>query len=150
MLSIRAATSYDFPDMVGMGEKMHSEGAYSFLPYDSDKLMNMATSMYGNGSGCFLVAEENGDKVGMVIAYLTEYYFCREKIVKDLLVYVLPEYRGGTCGVRLIKELIKWSKESGARELCLGVTNGGDTGRIGRFYESIGCEQVGGLYKKRL
>ncbi len=134
-----------------MGARMHAESAYSFLPYDCDKVRRLILSYVENAeTQCGLVAEEDGRPVGMLAGYITDYFFCDEKVACDYLVFIDLPYRGGTGAARLIHGFQQWAEARGAREVCLGVSTDVDSVATGRFYEKLGFRRVGGVFKLRL
>lgn len=149
-MNIRVATQNDFPAMLEMGARMHAIGKYSFLPYDRKKLTKLANILHASQDGLLAIALDGDVPVGMIIGYAEEYYFCHEKLARDLLVWVEESERGGLAGSRLIGFFEDWAKSRGAVETCLCDTNGGDSERIGGLYRRLGYERIGGIYKRRL
>ncbi|MGH9900492.1 MAG: GNAT family N-acetyltransferase [Pyrinomonadaceae bacterium] len=150
-MHVRPATHRDVDELLAMGARMHAEGAYSFLPFDREKVRLLMISYIDNPeTQCGLVAEEGDALVGMFAGYLTDYFFCDEKIACDMILFVERERRGGTAAVKLIRAFREWARERGASEICLGVSTKIDTERTGKFYERMGLTNVGALYKQRL
>ena len=148
---IRQPRAEDGDALVEMGRRMHGEGAYSFLPYDAEKLRRlMLTIIKEPETYCGLVTEAGGSLVGMFGGYLTDYFFCEERLACDLLLFVEREHRGSSAALRMIRAFSRWAAERGAREVCLGVSTNINAERTGEFYERMGFARVGGLYKQRL
>lgn len=148
---IRAGTYGDIERLIEMGERMHNEGAYAFLPFDREKVRRLMISYINDReTQCGLVAEEGGVIIGMFAGYLSDYFFCDERVACDMILYVDREHRGSSAAVRLIKAFRDWAGERGAREICLGVSTNVNRETTGRFYEKMGLFQVGALYKQRL
>jgi GNAT superfamily N-acetyltransferase len=148
---VRTLRREDIDRLVPMGRRMHGETAYSFLPFDEDKIRQLMGGIIERPDAwCGLVAEDCGKPVGMLGGYLTTYFFCDEKLACDLILFVEPEWRGSSAAARLIRAFREWAVERGARELCLSVSTGACAGAIGRFYRGLGFAQVGGVYKLRL
>ena len=149
-MNIRLATPNDFPAMLDMGAHMHAAGKYAFLPYDRPKLIHLLTALHTSPNGLLVLATEDERPIGMIIAFVEEYYFCHAKLARDLLVWVEESGRGGLAGSRLIGFFDDWAKSRGAVETCLCDTNGSSRERIGALYQRLGYERVGGIYKRRL
>jgi GNAT superfamily N-acetyltransferase len=148
---IRRARYEDIAELVEMGARMHAEGAYAFLPFDREKVRRVMTGYIDSAeTQCGLVAEKDGTIIGMLGGYLTDYFFCDERIACDAVLFIDQKYRGSTAARRLIRAFRSWANESGARELCLGISLNVDIERAGKFYERMGLERVGGVYKERL
>ncbi len=148
---VRTVRREDIGALVEMGRRMHEEGAYNFLPFDAEKVERlMAGIIEQPESWCGLVAENGGVPVGMLGGYLTDYFFCNEKLACDVILFVEREWRGSSAAARLVRAFRDWAAARGARELCLSVSTNVDADAIGRFYRGMGFTQVGGVYKLRL
>lgn len=81
----------------------------------------------------------SGAMAGFVIAHLER----RASVVRGYIVTldVLPEYRRGGLGARLIGEMERRAAAAGAERMDLHVSTGND-GAV-RFYEQMGYERVG-------
>lgn len=148
---IRPAGYDDVEPLIEMGKRMHKESAYAFLPFDREKVRRLMISYIDDSeTQCGLVAEESGILVGMFAGYLTDYFFCEEKVACDLILYVDREHRGSSAAVRLVRGFCNWARNHGAREVCLGVSTEINPETTGRFYEKMGLSHSGGLYKQRM
>lgn len=148
---VRPVGPDDLDRLVELGERMHGEGAFAFLPFDREKVRRFAARyVSGAPDRLGLAAEIDGRIVGMFAGNLSEYFFCQEKIACDALLYVEPEFRGASAAGRLIRAFRAWAIERGAREVCLGTSNQVQTEAAGRFYEVLGFKKAGGVYKERL
>lgn len=150
-MTVRVPRHEDIEIVLGMGASMHEESAYSFLPFDRDKVRRLFTNYitapttYGG-----FVAEDHGVVVGMIGGYISDYFFCDEKVACDMVLFVDPRYRGGRTALRLLRAFEQWAIEQGAQEMCLGVSTNVNITGTGRLYEAMGLTHVGGLYKRRL
>jgi len=79
-MEIREYTLDDVNDMINLGYMMHQEGAYKFLPYAPEKLKLLAESFKKNKQGNMWVGLYENKIIGMYIAFISEYFFCYEKI----------------------------------------------------------------------
>jgi GNAT superfamily N-acetyltransferase len=150
-MTIRTARREDISWVVEMGRRMHEEGAYSFLPFDAGKVERLIEHIVAQpDSWCGLVAEDGGVPAGMLGGYLTDYFFCDQKLACDVLLFVERQWRGSSAAARLVRAFRDWAVGHGARELCLSVSTNVQAGAIGRFYRGMGFTQVGGVYKLRL
>ncbi len=148
---IRPAREGDADAVIELGKRMHEESAYAFLPYDLKKVRALFNSYIADPEKqCGLVAEEDSKLIGMFGGYLTSYFFCNEKIACDLIFFVDEKHRGSSAAPRLIRAFRQWASVHGASEICLGVSTQINTERTGKFYERMGLQHVGGVYKQRL
>jgi GNAT superfamily N-acetyltransferase len=148
---IRTVRYEDIDELTEMGARMHTEGAYGFLLYDREKVRQLITSYIDDSeTRCGLVAEEYDVLLGMLFGYLTEYFFCKEKLACDMVLFVDRKHRGSSAAARLIGAFRNWAVACGASEICLGISSKINIERTGRFYERMGLTHVGGVYKQRL
>jgi GNAT superfamily N-acetyltransferase len=141
-MDVRPATVEEVPDLTMLGALMHYESPrYAAMDYDQAKVQGRFRHAIGEG-GCF-VAYEGDDLVGMAAAMTGEHFFSRTRFGADYIVYVLPEHRGGTAAVRLVRALERWAASKGATEMLLGVSVGSDDERTARLYERLGYRRSG-------
>lgn len=147
---VREAVAGDIENLVKLGQAMHAESSYSFLPYDSDKARAVVKRWIMAADHVLFIAELDDIPVGGIALVLSEYMFCRERVVSDLLIYVTPGRRGNGVASALIARGRHWALQAGARELCLGVSTGVHSARTGMLYETLGFRSVGAIYKEKL
>ena len=148
---VRAPTPGDIDRLVDLGAELHRESSYAFLPYDREKVRALVVQYIDDtATRCGLVAEADGDVIGMIGGTVVDYYFCDETLVADEILFVTPGWRGSLAAARLIRALQAWAVARGARELCLSISTGVRADATGRFYERLGFTRVGGVFKKRL
>jgi GNAT superfamily N-acetyltransferase len=151
VVTVRPLDPEDVDRLVELGERMHAEGAFAFLPFDREKVRLFALRYAAPAPDRLgLVAELDGRLIGMFAGRLAEYFFCHEKIASDMLLYIEPEARGSTAAGRLMRAYRAWAIERSAREVCLGTSNQVQGPATGRFYEVMGFHKAGALYKERL
>jgi len=143
---IRPMTEDDIKILVGMGDMAHKESAYNVLSFDASKCTTLGNLILCNPETlCCLVAEKDDKIVGFLMASISEAYFSVEKVASDLLVYVLPDYRGSRAFLMLIASYVRWSKEHGAKLVFLGNTFGDST--VDALYIKLGFRHMGGLFR---
>lgn len=142
------AREQDIIPMGNLGYQMYKEGAFKDLDWDFDKVHRLTERYINNPSTHFALCAYDEDKlVGMIMGYLTPYYFGNDILACDHLWYVDPSYRGSRTGLRLLKEFRSWALDHGAKEVCIGISTGTDVDRTGALLERIGFAHVGGTYK---
>ena len=149
---IREYELEDIEQMVELGAMMHKEGAYSHLPYSKAKCRDLGKKFKHFDYGNMWVAESDGKIIGMYIAFITEYFFCYDKIAQDFLLYVHPDYRkkNSTIAIRLIKKAEQWAKDRGAKEFCPASSMAISSRRLEKLYNFMKYKTVGHLFKKRI
>jgi GNAT superfamily N-acetyltransferase len=118
---IRKATAQDIPACVEMGRLFHAEsGVADLVPFDADSVRGVMEKLVDGGDGVLLVAELEGQLIGMTSGIAYPHYFNQaKKAAQELFWWVLPEKRGGTAGVRLLTALEHWAKDVGASTLTM-------------------------------
>ena len=81
--------------------------------------------------------------IGFIMAAQHEYFFSTKQKVSDLGFYVLPEYRGCSAAIKLIRKLEGWAKDIGINDLSISQTTAINIDRTKQFYERLGYQVVG-------
>jgi GNAT superfamily N-acetyltransferase len=150
-MRIRKATQADRTQTVALGRTLHAEGAYAFLPFDEAFATALFEAHTGDPeSACLWVGEQDNTLTGFLAGRVDPYVFCREYVAHDTLFYVAPMHRGSGVAQALVVAFRDYARRRGARELCLSVSSGVRARRVGRLYERLGLDFVGGNYMQRL
>lgn len=149
MMEVRSLQAGEDWHVVALAQAMHGESPhYSIYPFDGDVLASWARLCRENDDWLCLVAWEDGRAIGFVAVGAVPMLFSREKTVDDLALFVLPERRGTTAALRLLRSMEPWAK-SRAREIRMGVTTGTNHDQAVRFFQRFGYKQTGVLLTKR-
>lgn len=91
----------------------------------------------------------DGKLVGFMCGHLSETFLNNQVNAYDNGLYVVPEHRGGSLAVRLIRNFESWAKAQGAQNIwiCQCVAHEIDSTR--RFFERLGYECQGFSMRKR-
>ena len=148
---IRQMVGDDIEALTSIGAAMHLESAYKHTDYSADKCRALGENIISSPRLLGLVSEVDGDINGFFIGVISEHYFSDTLMASDFLLYVIPEYRNGLSGVRLIKSYIEWAKESGIEtgNIQLGQTAGIAPATVDRLYKKLGFHPSGTIYKMR-
>ena len=142
----------DWHDIIAMEElakKMHEEGAFRDLNYESRKVLAIGKQLLTN-EDYFSVLCENDDKIiGLMVCFITEFYFGTDKIAQDMVLYVDKTRRGGLGAVRMITRYVEWATAKGCKEIQLGQTVGIYPAIVDKLYTRAGFTLIGQLYKRR-
>jgi len=120
----------------------------SFLaesPFEGDVSIENVKKLISNDKKFLTVVAYDEEPVGIFMGYTYNHpIFTGDTLSGDLLVYVIPKYRGSMVATRFIKKYVKWAEEKGVRYIQLGQATGiGNIERIGKFYENLGFKTVG-------
>ena len=150
-MKLRCATTDDFEGGMELGRRMHEESEFAFLPFDREKVRAFLRHIAANPRHyCTFVVEHEGRLVGLLVGQVMEYFFCRELLCDDVLLFVERDRRGSLAALALVRAYLEWSRSKGAREARVAVSTGIDIDRTGAFLQRLGFRRVGGVYKHRL
>lgn len=136
---------------LALGQRMHAESSYSFLPFSLAKARRFLKDAISNSAtSCALVAQQDDEVIGMLVGSLEEYLFCYSKAAVDHVLYVDSAHRRSGAGAMLIRAFQSWARAQGAQELCLGVSAEIAKACPDRLYVQHGFRRVGAIYKQRI
>lgn len=119
-----------------MGAAMHAESRYARFAINLKKGEQFFRSLLTKENALVLV---DGDPVcAMFVGYVNAFWWGNDLESHDLLLYVVPERRGGTHAVKLIKAYVAWAEEKGASDIKIGVSTGIEYERTVRLFERMG------------
>ena len=149
MTTYRPMAEHDIDRIVRLGQKMHAESAFSALNYDKGKFSDLLRAYVAQPETHFsFVAEKDGALIGMLLGYVSDYFFGNDLIANEVVWYVDPDFRGGLTGLRLMREFESWSAARGVSEVYMGVSTGVLVDRTGDLLVRFGYKHVGGNYKR--
>ena len=149
---VRAATRDDMPEIIVMGEQFHIlSGMKDMGAFDATSLENTIVAMIdGPVSGFVLVAESDGEVVGMTAGILFPLYFNLSlKGCQELFWYCKPDSRKGA-GRLLLDELEAEASRRGADVFMTAALAGLRDGAIARVYERRGYRPVENTFIRKL
>ncbi|MGE5516695.1 MAG: N-acetyltransferase family protein [Bacteroidota bacterium] len=136
----------DIAAMIALGRQLHAESRFRTLPLDDARMAEIGRRGLAQGNPGLLMAEHDGQVVGMAIVILGEYFFSPARTATVQLLYVAPKARGGPAAVKLLRSLRRWAAQNGAHDLHVNVTTGIEAARTDRFLRRMGFRQTGGNY----
>lgn len=150
MSTARFASPDDVPRIMEILAMMHAESRYSVWPIDPPKLEQLVRYLIDHEDGCCLVAQYEGVIVGFFMGFVSEFFFSRERLATEFLLYVIPQKRGSWAAIRLAHRFIEWAKATDAVEIQAGVSAGIANPDAERFYSSLGFASLGRSFAKGL
>lgn len=150
MANVRRARPEDFPVLVELGRAMQQESPrYRGLSFVDERCLKLLGFLCTSPHGVVLVAENDGQIVGMIVGFASQHFFSEDWTAGELVVYVTPEYRGGSCAVKLIRQYEEWAMSLGVKDISLGISTEIDTDRTADFYGRMGYLPSGRTMVKR-
>lgn len=136
----------DVAAMIRLGRLLHAESRFRALPLDDARMREIGRRGLANGNPASIVAEHDGQMVGMAIVALGEHFFSPSLAATVQLIYVAPQARGGAAAVKLLRGVHRWAVQGGATDLHVNVTSGITADKTDRFPRKMGFRQTGGNY----
>lgn len=109
VVKIRDATPVDFSGIVNMLRHYREAAPMSFLlEADNEQHIVGQLTEFVAGRGLVLVAENNTQIMGMLIASIdSSFWYPEKRLMIEVAYWVEPEFRGGTSAYRLLKEYVR-------------------------------------------
>ena len=138
----------DVVSVIDLGKMMHEESIYADLDFDPARLLELAHHVIPSTEYLTLVAEKDGQIVGLCVAYATPHFFGNDLTAGDMAIYMHPDHRRGLLGVHLVKHYISWCDMKGVKHPMLGVSAGIKPERVGKLYRKLGFTTEYVVYKR--
>ncbi len=145
-------TKEDALELLELGYQMHQEAPnFRQLPYKRERIWKILDQSLLNPSRvCALVAKEDDKIIGFFIGSITEQFFSGDLLANDIAMFVLPEYRGGSCFPRLLKAFENWAHTNNAERIILAHSSGINTEKSNGFFVKQGYPLTGYIFTKEL
>lgn len=144
-MKIRFAQKSDVARVMELGKAMVAESRFSHLGVNEKKMLAAIEGTLSHPtSACLLLADDsNGNTVGMLAGFATEYFFCDGIVVQDRAFYVAPERRGSSAAVKLLIAFRRWAESRNANELNINMSVAIDMARFNRLMTHMGFKCCG-------
>jgi RimJ/RimL family protein N-acetyltransferase len=134
---VRPATVEDLDELMALRRAVAAEGRWIGAELPLDEEGDLRTFTESAEAGSLLVAEIDGELVGMLGMHLPRY------LVADLGMNVKDGFRGQGVGSALVEAAIAWARAAGAHKIALQHWPHNTAARA--LYEKYGFEQEGYL-----
>jgi GNAT superfamily N-acetyltransferase len=136
--------------VAALARAMHSESPiYSQWAFEREVLMDWIKLCRDNEDWLCLIAWDNGVPIGFLAVGAVPMLFNRARTVDDLALFVVPERRGSTAALRLLRIMEPWARQR-AVAIRMGVTTGTNQRQAIKFLERLGYVQTGVLLTKQI
>lgn len=150
MATIRRAAPDDKRELMTLARLMHEESPrFSRMSFAEGKASSVIDFLIADPSGCAFVADDGDRIVGMMGGIVVEHFFSRALTASDLVLYVLPQHRGSSVAVRLVRQFEQWAIAAGACEVVLSVGTELQAERTATLFERLGYARSGIMTIKR-
>lgn len=145
---IRPAELRDIPTIARLGKAFHAEAGWSdivdYVEEDCAATLEAMLSL-----GIILVAEEDGEIIGMAGGVMIPIYFNRDHLTgEELFLWVRPDRRGA--GIKLLKALEDAAREKGCQSWGMKSLATVNPERMDTYYRRKGYRPSEQSYIKRL
>jgi N-acetylglutamate synthase-like GNAT family acetyltransferase len=144
MTVVRRAVPNDLPSIMKMLGEYLAGCATSYpspeLPAAAQTLLS---AFHETSPMLVLVAERDGELVGMACATSGRYLWAFAIQVEMKLILVRPDSRGGRAVLRLLEAIEQWAVSKGAVEISFAAATGKDDERTARMMEKRGYRRSG-------
>src|SRR3990172_1927449 len=138
------ATGDDKAAMIALGARADTEARHNRSPPHLGKVERMfGHTQAANGLIFGIVLIDEGVMIGMVIGLVTEHFFADMIYAANLVLYVVPEKRGGRGAVKLIRHFERECIARGANEILIGSTSNVQPARTMELYHALGYQPIG-------
>jgi len=117
MLQFREATLQDFPIVSKLGRLMHEESSYASLEFSESRLFEIFDLYIRDPNRLIVLAELDGQILGLYAGYVSKYYFSEELVANDIAWFVVKEKRGSSIGLKLLTIFERWALSKGVSEI---------------------------------
>jgi len=146
---IRKATLDDVPVIVSMAEKFYATTSYSdWADYSADTVTILASNLTENH--VMLVAEHEGEVVGMVGLFVAPFMFnADKKAAYEVVWWVNPEAQGHGAGKALLAAIDPACKEAGCHAIQM-VHLSSSPPQAAAIYERMGYAHTESSFTRTL
>ena len=150
MTTIRPATEADVDAIVAMAKHFIAFAPHaSIAEYEDSDIVNAARACMEHG--IVIVAEQDGEVVGMLFGVTTGIWFAPKTTwAVELAWWVQPEARGGSAGIRLVTAFQDWAREQGAKLVAMSSLHLENDSRVSSVLTRMGFTPSEHTYIKRL
>lgn len=143
---IRNAKKEDIFELTKMAMAMHKESDFNDVPFNFRFTYDFLSFTLEDEDCCVFVLEKEGQIVGAFLGGVTPFFFSSKLKAYDTALFVLPEHRGGSAALKLLRQFETWAIEKGALKIYVSVSTNNSKADV--FYDKMGYKRLGGVFRK--
>lgn len=142
---IREGKLDDIPKLLEIGQ-YYLDQIHPGMKIDKQQAPKDLRYLMSSKTGVVLVAEEEGEIVGVLAGQVMKQAFVDCRYATDLAFVVLPGHP--IQAVQIARQFVHWAKQQrNVKEIVLNISSGlGNVDRTGKMYERLGMRKMGGTY----
>lgn len=148
-MRVRLALESDFDAIVEMA-RLNIEETRTDLVFDEYLARETCYGYLDTAEPTIFVCEDKGQVIGLTLSSINSYRAAAGLYTTQEVLFVRPEKRGSRAAVLLMKNLIDWSRQIGAKEIIGGNDNDFNSDRTAAFLEHFGFRRIGYAMKRVL
>ena len=118
------------------------------VEFNEDKVIQYFNFAIKKPDGFAIIAEDDDRPIGFLISDIGEYAVGKQKIAKNLELYVVPEKRGGKAGLMMMRNFIKWAEMNNATEIIFAPSSMNKINKFDAFAKRLGMKATAKVYKR--
>lgn len=150
IITVRQATETDLDKYVELSSDFHAASPMQKVcQFDPDGFREFVLGAIDNPDICILLAELNGEIVGITGGIIYPLYFSpNHKVAQELWWWLTPAARGSGVGNKMFKHLQLWSKERGAKTIFMIALEDERAEKMEKVYCRAGFEPMERTFMK--
>jgi GNAT superfamily N-acetyltransferase len=147
---VREAVEADLPVYVQLSADFHAASPmHKVSPFEPKGFEEFVRAAIENPDICILLAELNGEAVGITAGIIYPLYFSpSHKVSQELWWWLTPAARGSGVGNKMFKHLQLWSKERGAKTIFMIALEDERAEKMEKVYCRAGFEPMERTFMK--
>jgi hypothetical protein len=147
---VRDAVEADLPICVQLSADFHAASPMDKVcKFEPEGYKEFLRGAIDNPDICILLAELNGEIVGITAGIIYPLYFSpSHKVSQELLWWLTPSARGSGVGNKMFNHLQLWSKESGAKTIFMIALEDERSAKMEKVYCRAGFEPMERTFMK--
>jgi GNAT superfamily N-acetyltransferase len=147
---VREAVEADLPIYVQLSADFHAASPMQRVcEFEPEGFKEFVLSAIDNPDICILLAELNGEIVGITGGIIYPLYFSpSHKVSQELWWWLTPAARGSGVGNKMFKHLQLWSKERGAKTIFMIALEDERAEKMEKVYCRAGFEPMERTFMK--
>jgi|3_EtaG_2_1085321.scaffolds.fasta_scaffold01080_7 GNAT superfamily N-acetyltransferase len=138
----------DTPRLLEIAELMHGESVYKAYPLNLHRTKFILEDLIHNEGVYSVGVTVGGELVGVFLGEVSTDLWADVQVARDIVLYLVPEHRGGGHGVRLLKGFKKWA-EPISNVVVISVFAGIDNEKMAALLGRMGYSDAGSLHIRR-